>query len=400
MKKRNHRHIQKQRSTGKRGLRYSPFIIAGVLLSTSVFAEWATVGLMTITQEMSTQIPAHSTKTVANINTTSATLKTNIDLTTDRLTEALKVAVKQRALTSNQIQDSNTRNTQTTATAIQGVLQSIKMKERFMAFSPETGQGFRSCEVLAENQNAAAANSSTERTASSMSTQTTQVGGKLVGSQTDIIKQRLEVHKKEFCTVSEAQAGQCDLSKLPGGDTNASLLFTPAAPGSKEALARHYVRENILGTPSKALTSSAARTPAGQDYLMATNQKSALLAMPAYSLAVIDAQNTQSFKDIDGKMVSANELIDKTVGRYYGGEDAKKWQTSMAIQDQRGLLKESNIISGVSAYLGLQTYKQSLREEALLSSLLLAKGRPVQQDVDKKFAHSSKAKLTQTMPRF
>ena len=32
----------------------------------------------------------------------------------------------------------------------------VKMKERFMAFSPETGQGFRSCEVLAENQNAAA----------------------------------------------------------------------------------------------------------------------------------------------------------------------------------------------------------------------------------------------------
>ncbi len=44
----------------------------------------------------------------------------------------------------------------------------------------------------------------------------------------------------------------------------------------------------------------------------------------------------------------------------------------MAMQDPRGLLKEANIINGVSVYLDLQTYKQSLREEGLLSALLFS----------------------------
>ncbi len=134
------------------------------------------------------------------------------------------------------------------------------------------------------------------------------------------------------------------------------------------------MRENILGTPDKSLSNrNGTYSSWSQDYLQATNQKTALLAMPAYSLAVIDAQNTKSFKDIDGKMVSANDLIDQTIARYYGGPEAKKWQMAMAMQDPCGLLKEANIINGVSVYLDLQTYKQSLREEGLLSALLLAK---------------------------
>jgi hypothetical protein len=73
---------------------------------------------------------------------------------------------------------------------------------------------------------------------------------------------------------------------------------------------------------------------------------------------------------------------------------------AMAMQDPRGLLKEANIINGVSVYLDLQTYKQSLREEGLLSALLLAKSQPIKDDVKTKYGQSVKVKLSQTMPQF
>lgn len=398
---RNRNLINKRRAEKQSKSKLIPVVILSTLVvSSPVFAEWATVGLMTITQQMSTQIPKHAADTVSNIQTTSTTLRTNLDLSTESIVSALKVAIKQKAQAANQITDANTKNTQSIASGIQALLQSENMKKSYLAFSGTTGQGFKSCEVVAENTNVAGANKDIIAQAAGIATQTSQVGGKLVGSQQDVINERLNVHKNEFCTVAEAQAGQCNLSNLPGGDTNASLLFTPVTPGSKEALARHYVRENILGTPDKSLSAAAARTPAGQDYLQATNQKSALLAMPAYSLAVIDAQNTKSFKDIDGKMVSANELIDQTVARYYGGSEAKKWQMAMAMQDPRGLLKEGNIINGVSVYLDLQSYKQSLREEGLLAALALAKAQPIKEDVKAKYGQSMKVKLAQTMPQF
>lgn len=388
-----------RRPTNKKN--YVPVVFAVALVASSpVFAEWATVGLGTIMAEMSTQIPQHAADQAKDINSTSKTLRKNLDHSTESIVSALRVAIKQKAQASNQITDANTKNSQTIATGLQALIQSDAMKKAQFAYSGTTGQGFKSCEVLAENTNMSSANGQITGQAADMATRTTQVGGKLVGSQQEIINERLTVHKNEFCTVAEAQSGQCNLSKLPGGDTNASLLFTSVTPGSKEALARHYVRENILGTPDKALSAGAARTPAGEDYLQAINQKSALLAMPAYSLAVIDAQNTKSFKDIDGKMVSANDLIEQTVGRYYGGAEAKKWQMAMAMQDPRGLLKESNIINGVSVYLDLQSYKQSLREEGLLSALLLAKSQPIKDDVKAKYGQSMKVKLAQTMPQF
>lgn len=373
-------------------------VLAISLVSSPVWAEWATVGLMTITNQMNQLIPQHAQDQANNINKTSQALSQNIDASTEALTAALKVAIKQKALASNQIVESNTRNTQTIASALQSLIQFNRMKDASWAYGANTGQGFKSCEVLAENQNTASAAKQTQINAADIATKTSQTGGKLVGSQEEVINERLTVHQKEFCTVSEAQAGICTLSKIPGGDTNAGLLFVPVEENSKASLARHYVRENILGVPDKALSSGAARTPAAQDYLVATNQKSAILAMPAYSLATIDAQNTRSFKDKDGKMVSANELMDQTIARYYGGAEAQNWQKSMAMQDPRGLLKESNIIGGVTVYLSFQNYKQSLREEALLSSLLLAKSIPVKQDLKSKYQSSTKVKLAQTMP--
>lgn len=381
--------------------KFVPVILGATLvISSPVFAEWATVGLGTIMGEMSTQIPKHASDQAKDIQKVSQSTRRKLDDSTENIVAALKVAVKQKAQAANQITDASTKNTQTIASGIQALLQSDTMKKAQFAYGANTGQGFKSCEVLAENTNMSSASGQVIDQAADMATQTSQVGGKLVGSQQEVINQRLNVHKAEFCTVAEAQAGQCTLSKLPGGDTNASLLFKSVAPNSKEALARHYVRENILGTPDKSLSNATARTPAGQDYLQATNQKTALLAMPAYSLAVIDAQNTKSFKDIDGKMVSANDLIDQTIARYYGGPEAKKWQMAMAMQDPRGLLKEANIINGVSVYLDLQTYKQSLREEGLLSALLLAKSQPIKDDVKTKYGQSVKVKLSQTMPQF
>ena len=104
-----------------------------------------------------------------------------------------------------------------------------------------------------------------------------------------------------------------------------------------------------------------------------------MLAFPAYSLAIIEAQNLKQFADEKGDLKSANDILEKTVARYYGGQEALEWQKSMITQEPRGLLVEAARIEGLEVWMDQQSYEQSLRMEGLLATLVLATAEPFKQ---------------------
>ncbi|WP_228267470.1 hypothetical protein [Acinetobacter baumannii] len=102
-------------------------------------------------------------------------------------------------------------------------------------------------------------------------------------------------------------------------------------------------------------------TPRGQQYLFALNRKTALQAFPAYSLAAIDAANLQTIKNEAGELRSPNQMIDETIGRYYGTDEAKKFQATMMNQSARGLLVELARQRGAAIWLLNEDYERGLR---------------------------------------
>ena len=117
--------------------KFVPVILGATLvISSPVFAEWATVGLGTIMSEMSSQIPKHASNQANDIQQVSQSTRRKLDDSTENIVAALKVAVKQKAQAANQITDATTKNTQTIASGIQALLQSDTMKKHNLLMVP------------------------------------------------------------------------------------------------------------------------------------------------------------------------------------------------------------------------------------------------------------------------
>jgi len=198
-------------------------------------------------------------------------------------------------------------------------------------------------------------------------TQLDNAPGKLAESVTETMNRRFNTHLEDFCTDAEAEAGMCGKSKLPGGDTNAAILFSPAAPGSLEDKAQLAYIQNILGTPAPKISKEAGQTPAGQDYLIKTAQSDALLSIPAYSLARIKAANTRTNSGL-----SPNELLEKRTNDYFGGKEALEWSKTLASQSPRGLMVETLKVGGLQTWLDYQSLQQSQRINVNLAALTIA----------------------------
>ena len=117
---------------------------------------------------------------------------------------------------------------------------------------------------------------------------------------------------------------------------------------------------------------------------MATNRKSALNSFPAMSLAYIEAMNevNPDLKDKEGKPMSANDALLETVGRYYGGKDAKEWQEKMIQQEPRGLLAEMARMEGLSLWMQFNKHKSYQRLTGNIAALNISTAIPMEEDAD------------------
>lgn len=293
------------------------------------------------------------------------------------LSGSIKVATAQQAQSSQTLAEVQTRAAQTTATARQTIHmqdQLVKMMRQYGS----TGQGYKACVVLVENKGLDQSLDNTKVLAAQKETETLSASSPKSDLNSSVTNST-SVSQSELCSGPSTECKST--SKVPNGHVNGALLFTATAPNSQEALARTMFRQNVVGVNLQGLSSPAiVSSPVGQNSYFQSTRLTSLLSPAAYSLAYIDAQNTKSVER-DGVMYSNNELIEKTVGRYYGGEESKTWQASMIVQEPRGLLVEAARLGGLTVWLNNHMYQQNLRKEANLASILIATASPLAEQV-------------------
>jgi hypothetical protein len=374
-------------------------IIAASIIGSTIPVAYSQADLLysVTTQNIEQQSEVYEQTRDQAISTSTDTLSKFIQDNTEEITKALGVATKQEQVVGESIADTLVRTAQTYMSTLQTVDQNQRIQDAALKYGV-TGQGYRACNVVAKNKELAQAPKEVQVTAATIVSNTGNQPGSLTHDATEERNIRVQEHRDKFCTVTEAQSGVCNLSDLPGGDTNASLLFQAVYPDSKEAEARVAVRRNMLGERDAALPVASARSPAGQEYLFALNHKASMLAFPAYSLAVIDAQNLKQFADEKGDLQSANDILEKTVSRYYGGQEALEWQKSMLAQEPRGLLVEAARIEGLEVWMDQQSYEQGLRMEGLLAALVLSTAEPFKAQTKKAERAALKHQTTVSLP--
>lgn len=319
---------------------------------------WTTQQIVVLTADVSTEIAAFG-----------ASFGTNMQSKFEQIISALAVATKQEAMSANQISDATVRSAQTLVSALSAQRTSEQVATAVLSYSPKTGQGFDPCGTYAKNTTMDLAFENAAAQARQKVNATDVSPGQFVDSIAVSMQARLENHRNNFCSQAEADQGLCTLSTLPGGDTNAGLLFEPAQPASLHAEARTAYIQHVLGEPDQRLEPVAGTTPAGESYLLEKNRKDALLSIPAYSLAMIDSANTQS-DEYSGR--TPNEVLKLRVNQYFGGVEAQQWTGAIAAQTQRGLLVEAAKMAGLETWLHQKQYEQNQRLEANLSALLIA----------------------------
>lgn len=312
----------------------------------------------------------------ASIGTFSFNTVYNINNNMNTMLGSIKVATAQNAQSAQALAEVQTQSSQKLATA----RQTIHMQDQLLKAMRKYGgnaQGYKACVTVAENKGLDNANEQAKITAALKETETLSATTLKANLNADTYD-KLKIAETEFCAAGNPS---CSPSSLPGGNVNGSLLFVAAEDGSKEQLARNMFRQNVVGLNMQGLNSTAQiASPNGQSSYNQSNRASALLSPAAYSLAYIDAQNTKNIER-DGQKYSANELIDKTVSKYYGGQESKEWQASMIAQEPRGLLVEAARLKGLSVWMSNHLYQQNLRKEANLAAILLSSATPLSEDV-------------------
>lgn len=355
-------------------------ISAGVLVSGTAYgalygfgpAETWTIGMITaMTSAVAAQLAAFQ-----------ALFMAQSQLRFEQVISAVAIATKQEAVSANQVVDASRNSGQTMVNALRAQRINDATVKAYLDYSPSTGQGFDACGTVARNQSLDKAFDDVPGMARQTVAQLDVAPGRMVDSRANAMANRLNMHRSKFCTPAEANAGLCSVGSVPGGDTNAALLFAGVEEGSDSALARKAFIQNVVGAPDERITKDAGQSPAGQAYAFEKNRKDTLLSIPAYSLAMIDANNTRT-EAYGGK--SPNEMMRLRVNQYFGGKEAQQWSSSMAAQTTRGLIVEATKMSGLEVWMRHKQYEQGQRMEANLAALVLTTTDALQADVDMKY---------------
>lgn len=295
------------------------------------------------------------------------------------VTAAIKIMTKQEAVSAQGIVDNAHRNAQSFVSAYQAVKQNEHFKAAQLAYGA-SGQGFKTCEVLSDREQAQQDSKSAD--ASILS----KVGSEVIAAPGVYLnpheaqKAMLQAHE-EFCTASQAASGMCNLGENAGLSLQAATLYTTAAPGTALSRAQNALINNMVGLPDSPIDGKVAKTSAGQEYMMAKLSKDALISPAITSLKAIQAQYSpaagggSSSHDSDAKLAPIQHL-EKSVSRYLGtGKDYKDFAKSQAVKDERGLMVDGLVQQTERLHLQFQQYKSNERKEAILASLVAGEAK-------------------------
>lgn len=249
-----------------------------------------------------------------------------------------------------------------------------------------TGQGYRPCRIITENQTTQKLMQSSKELAGKIAESGDNTAGRLVTSKSVALEGRRANHLENFCNENDVKSGECEtVSDVANADTNSAVLFESASVGTATDIAKDAVRQNLMGSPHVAVAPVIGKTALGQAYLYQTNQHTALKSFPNQALAYLQAMSTvqPDIKDADGKPMSANEKAYATSARYFGSAESKDWLKSLAVQRFRGLLVEYSNLQDINLWQIHELKELTQMEIGVKSSGLLALTNAMDKDLVK-----------------
>lgn len=325
------------------------------------------------------QIQEETTSVSTTLNTFGNALLATMRRNIEKLLSAMSVATKQESVSSNDFQKNITDSSTAFVNAMRAQQQMGIITKAYVDFNPLTGQGYDPCGTAAKTKQLDKSYSVLVSQATNTMRNVPVLNGHLVDSTQKWANDQVQNHRAKFCSQSEADAGLCTLSSVPSGDTNSALFFESVNDNSLKKEARLAFINNLMGAPFQKISGTPTNLQA-QQYLFEQNRYTSLMSIPAYSFAMIDAEHTRS----EGLNQSPIEQLDSRIGTYFGGEDAAKWASSIAVQAPRGLLVETAKIEGLAAWQNFKMVEQNNRILANIAALTLASSDPLKANLDSK----------------
>lgn len=352
---------------------------AFVVLATSASIAWASCGG---TEALVTGAAGSlAASAIASLTAASSTLVATDKAQTEMLLASLKVITKQVETSSSRSGSVSVDVAKSEAAFAKALSEKEIVDKVVVDF---TSQGFDPCGQSKATKALSAAEVAARNVVPSRVVGEIDAAGGKFGSVADVLAKREQRHQEMFCTQDEVSSGACSsLGALPGGDSNASLLFDSSTDPLKVE-ARNAVINNIIGTPAGRVPAAVINTPEAQSYLLEKKQKDSFLAFPAYSLKSIQTDNEQYKAVMDARM-----------GQYFGTDRAAQWAKDQAGQAQRGVLVDLVKIQGLQLKMRERRLRQGLRTEANIAALLALENQQINSGVTQRAAQQASSQAAE-----
>lgn len=314
-----------------------------------------------------TQAYASIKATLSGVDTTlSGLLQTN----SQRLSSAIAVLTKQKALAANQIADSQVNSGKMIAEGMNTISQTQRVKEARFEYGGEFGQGYQPCLISAERAVIAARNADLQgETSERVKSEIIAAPGQYVDH--DAAFKKLTAAHKPYCTDDEVASGLCESTgSMPGADTRITTLFEPVMEGESGYQAKVDFINNVAGMPDQPIPNTAAGSAQAQSYVLEKTKKDALLSPALSALKEIQVETSGIDGMESGKELPLSELYKNQVERYFGNSDEyQNWSKTLATQNERGVMIETLKVKALNLALKAKLYRQYETMEAQLATL-------------------------------
>lgn len=307
----------------------------------------------------------------AAISAVDAALSSQLEFNSQRLQSAIAVLTKQKAIAANQVSDGSRTAAEQTATALNVLAQTERVKQARFDYGGEFGQGFSPCKVYATRQVIATRDAElTEERRDRVMSEISAAPGRYADP---IQAQAAQVAAhKDFCTQDQVTSGLCKtVGSIPGADLTVGTLFTPVMEGEKLYNAKVAFVNNAVGLPDGVVPQIAGKTPAAAAYSLSKARKDALVSPALASLKEIQLDYSGVDSPHGGKDIPLAVHFQNEVKRYAGNSpEYDSWSKVMSGQNERGAMVELLKVKSLDLAIQEKQYRQYERMEAQLAALV------------------------------
>nr|WP_314477409.1 hypothetical protein [uncultured Pseudomonas sp.] len=307
----------------------------------------------------------------AAMSTVDASLSALLETESQRLTSAIAVLTKQKALSANTMAEAGRNSALQTANALNVLAQTERVKQARFDYGGEFGQGYSPCTVYAarqviSNRDADMATEVRQRVRSEVAAAPGTYADP-IATQAALLKAR-----QSFCTQDQADSGLCKgVGSMPGADLTVATLFEPAMEDEPLYSAKVSFVNNVAGLPDGPVPAAAGQSAATADYALSKARKDALVSPAIATLKAIQLD----YSGVEGKETGIDlplaQHFRTEVKRYSGNtSEYNNWARVMAAQNERGALVELLKIKALDLAILEKQYRQYENMEAQLASLV------------------------------